>query len=68
MMVSSNLNCQTLGFARGNDVVWYTGDSQPCTFVHIIILPTCLPVLFIILLLVLPYFGSARIVAVVNAS
>lgn len=39
-----------------------------CTFVHIIILPTFLPVLFISLLLDLPYFGSARIVVVVIAS
>lgn len=59
-------NCQT--FRDDNDVVWYTGHSQSCTFVHIIIPPACLPVLFIILLLVLPYFGNARIVVVVNAS
>jgi hypothetical protein len=55
MMVSSNLNRQTSRFT--NDVVWYTSHSQSCTFVHNIIPPTCLPVIFIILLLVLPYFA-----------
>jgi|SRR5882757_3101361 len=61
--ISSNSNYQISRFS--NNVVWYTGHSQSCTFVHIIILPTCLPVLFIVLLLVLPYFGSARMVVVV---
>jgi hypothetical protein len=55
---SSTWSLQTWRFSRGNFVVWYTGHSQSCTFVHIIILPTCHAVLFIILLLVLPYFGS----------